>query len=119
VKMYMIMFVLDNPDRLDELLSAWSTGGVTGATIIESTGLRRRLAGTVHMRFLYQTADSLIEEGHVTLFAIVPTEENVRDCLRMTEALIGDLSEPNTGVFAAWPLALVKGLPKRLHKQGG
>jgi hypothetical protein len=117
--LHMVMFVMDDPARLDELLAAWSDNGVTGATILESTGLRRRLASTVHMRFLYQAASPLIEEGHITLFAIVDDEEMARSCLQITEAVVGDLSEPNTGVFAAWPLALVKGLPKRYHEQGG
>jgi hypothetical protein len=117
--MYMVMFIMDDPELLDELLVTWSDSGVTGATIIESTGLRRRLASTVHMRFLYQAASPLIEEGHITLFAIVDDEEKARNCLQVTEALVGDLSGPSTGVFAAWPLALVKGLPKRYHEQGG
>lgn len=116
--MYMVMFVLDNPDRLDELLRAWEQAGINGITIIESTGIHRRQAQTVHMRFLYQASGSLVEEGHVTLLAIVIDEQKARACLRATEALVGDLSEPNTGVFAAWPLTLVKGVPKN-YQLGG
>jgi hypothetical protein len=116
--MYMLMFVLDDPNRLDDLLSAWIEVGITGATIIESTGIRRRIPQSVPMRFLYQTAGSLIEEGHVTLLAIVADEQKARLCLQATEALVGDLSGPNTGVFAAWPLALVKGLPKSYTEKG-
>jgi nitrogen regulatory protein PII len=117
--MYMVMFVLDDPGRLDELLAAWTEAGITGATIIESTGVHRRRAQTVHMRFLYQAATKLVEEGHLTLFAIVANEEKVQVCLRATEALVGDLSEPKTGIFAAWPLAVVKGLPKNYPQQAG
>lgn len=116
--MYMVMFVLDNPNRLDELLAAWTEAGITGATIIESTGIRRRLERTVPMRFLYRAATPLVEEGHVTLLAIVPDEEKARICLQVTESLVGDLSGPNTGVFAAWPLPVVKGVPKNYLRQG-
>ena len=42
--MFMVFFVLDDPNRLDDLLAAWTEAGVTGATIIESTGMRRRMA---------------------------------------------------------------------------
>lgn len=117
--MYMVMFVLDDPARLDEVLAAWTDAGIAGATIIESTGIRRRQSQTVHMRFLFQAAGPLIEEGHVTLLAIVADEEKAQICLQATEALVGDLSGPNTGIFAAWPLALVKGLAKTYHEQGG
>jgi len=37
--MYMIMFVLDNPERLSEILKAWEGIGIRGATIVESTGI--------------------------------------------------------------------------------
>lgn len=117
--MYMLMFVLDDPNRLDDLLIAWTEAGVTGATIIESTGIRRRQAQAVPMRFLYRTASPLVEEGHLTLLAVVADEEKARLCLQATEALVGDLSGPNTGVFAAWPLALIKGLPKTYHEKDG
>ena len=117
--MYMVMFVLDDPNRLDDLLFAWTEAGISGATIIESTGIHQRQARKVHMRFLYQAASSLVEEGHVTLLAIVADEQKAQTCLQATEALVGDLSGPNTGIFAVWPLALVKGLPKDYHKQEG
>ena len=39
--MYMILFVLNNPDRLEELLIAWEENGVEGATVLFSTGLGR------------------------------------------------------------------------------
>ncbi len=40
--MYVILYVLDDPDRLDEVLEAWRKVGVGGATIIESTGIYRQ-----------------------------------------------------------------------------
>ncbi|MCI0520185.1 MAG: hypothetical protein L0Z70_07990 [Chloroflexi bacterium] len=109
--MFMIMFVLDDPDRLDALLEAWEKAGVRGATIVESTGIHRRLKKLVPMRYLFQTAGN-VEENHCSLFAIVESDALVQACLRATEQLVGDLDEPDTGVFAAWPLAVVKGLPQ-------
>jgi len=108
--MYMIMFVLDNPDHLDHLLKNWEAAGIRGATIVESTGIHRRLKKMIPMRYVFQTMEN-IEENHYTLFAIVESQKIVQACLQATEQLVGDLDEPNTGVFAAWPLAVVKGLP--------
>ncbi len=39
--MYMILFVLNNPDLLDNLLYAWEEAGVGGITVLPSTGLGR------------------------------------------------------------------------------
>ena len=108
----MVLFVLDDPQRLSEVLQAWESAGIRGATIIESTGFHRILQH-IPMRYLFSAQEQIVERGHMTLLAIVEGEAQAQACLRATEALIGDLDGPNTGVFAAWPLALVKGLPLR------
>ena len=112
--MFMVMFVLDDPDRLDEVLEAWESIGVSGSTIIESTGInRRRMArqvGTTFMAGINRLIESE-EEGHVTLLVIVPDERMAHAYLQAVEKVVGDLNEPNTGVLAAWPLPLVKGVP--------
>jgi hypothetical protein len=110
--MYMIMLVLDNPDLLEEVLNAWEKAGIRGATIVESTGIQRLRRENVPMRYLFQTPQ-LIEKGHLTLFVIVEGQQMVQDCLDATEHIVTDLDGPNTGVFAAWPLAFVRGLPQR------
>ncbi len=109
--MYMIMFVLDNPERLSEILKAWEGIGIRGATIVESTGIQRLQRKNVPMRYMFQPP-GLLEEGHLTLFVIVAGEQLAQDCLRATEQIVGDLDGPNTGVFAAWPLAFVRGVPR-------
>lgn len=113
--MFMVMFVLDDTDRLDDLLKAWEEVGVRGATIVDSTGIHRRL-GRVPMRFLYGSANE--EAANQTLFAIVADEQQAVACLQAAEALFGDLNGPNTGVFAAWPLAFVKGLSSFENREG-
>jgi hypothetical protein len=111
--MYMIMCVLDDPDLLDQVLAAWESAGIRGATIVESTGIQRLRHANVHMRFFFQQPQTVVEEGHLTLFVIVEGEQMVQDCLRATEQIVTDLDGPNTGVFAAWPLAFVRGVPPR------
>lgn len=112
--MYMVMFVLDDPDRLDEVLEAWEAVGISGATIIESTGINRRrvarLVGSTVMAGINRMMSSN-EESHYTLFAIVSDEAVVAKCLAAAESVVGDLNNPNTGVLAAWQLSVVKGVP--------
>jgi nitrogen regulatory protein P-II 1 len=115
--MYMILFVLDDPHRLDETLAAWEKAGITGVTILESTGINRRRRVSIPMRYLFEGSQA-VEEGHVTLLAIVPEIEFVERCLQATEALFGDLDLPNTGVLAAWPLTIVKGVPSQSPPEG-
>lgn len=110
--MYMIMLVLDNPDKLDELVVAWDVAGIRNATIVESTGIQRLRRKNIPMRYLFQSP-GLTEEGHLTLFVVVEDEQMVKNCLQATEQIVTDLDGPNTGVFAAWPLTFIYGVPAR------
>lgn len=111
--MHMVMLVLDDPAQLDAVLDAWEKASLPGATIIESTGVHRLRAASerVHARYTFGHPAGQIELGHYTLFTIVPDRQAVERCLAATEAVVGDLEGPSTGILAAWPLALVKGIP--------
>ena len=39
--MPLVLFVLSNPEKLEDVLSAWEAAGASGATILASTGLGR------------------------------------------------------------------------------
>lgn len=118
--MHMILLVLDDPGKLEEVLAAWEQSGVPGATIIESTGIQRRRASTsrIPTRFTFGHPSGRLEESRYTLLTVVEDEEAVRRCLAATEAVVGDLSKPHTGILAAWPLSLVKGVgPRRQDEE--
>ena len=110
--MHMIMFVLDNPNQLDEVLYAWREVGVCGATIMESTGLHRRQRHVLGARYLPSLPQLVerVEEGHYTLIGVVPEAQTVQACLAATESVVGDLAEPNTGILVSWQVDFAKGV---------
>jgi hypothetical protein len=114
--MFMVMFVLDDPDRLDEVLYAWEALGVSGVTFIESTGVNRhrqaQQVGTIYMAGINRLIGGG-DEGHITLFVIVPDKTMAEACLASVEQIVGDLDGPDNGVLAAWPLAIVEGVPNQ------
>lgn len=111
--MKMMMFVLDNPNQLDAILDAWRAIGVRGATIVESTGLYRRQLKILGARFLPSLPELVerVQQGHYTLFVVVPDAQTVRACLTASEEVVGNLAEPNSGILVSWELDFVKGLP--------
>jgi hypothetical protein len=113
--MYMVMLVLDVPEKLDAVLDAWQTAGVSGTTIAETAGVHRRRVRRPRVPAPYAIGGSELagHEGNYTLWAIVPDEEGVQTCLTEAEKILGNLDDPDTGVLAAWPLARVKGVPLR------
>ena len=110
---YMALIILDDPSLLEDVLNAWTKGGIRGATIMESTGLYRLTRKLIPMRYLY-TSREASEKENVTLIAILDDQAMAEKCLQLTESVIGDLNQPNTGIFAAWPLSMVKGLSSHI-----
>jgi len=43
----------------------------------------------------------------------VEDEDTVQRCIAAVESIVGSLDEPNTGVLAAWPAPIVRGVVKR------
>ena len=111
---YLLIMVLDDSNRLNEVLEAWQTAGIRGTTIIESTGLNRVLprhtAQPMFAGFSQMFAGGRI--GHNTLFAIIESLELAEAAVSATEAVIGKLSNPNTGIMFVTPVLQVWGLPK-------
>lgn len=117
--MYMLMMVLDNVEHLNEVLAAWEGAGVRGVTILESTGLHR-----VMLRHRPEAAYAGFSRlfgsggvGHNTLFAVVGTMAVIEAAVAATEAIVGRLDEPNTGIMVALPVTRVWGA--RLEGDGG
>lgn len=116
--MYMILFVLHDPARLKEIMSAWNEAGVSGVTILPSTGLKRLQEHSLlrdDLPLIPSLEDLLDHEETLnrTLFTIVPSEKMVDNVVAATEGVVGDLNLPNTGILAVIPLARVYGLDRK------
>ena len=107
--MFIILCVVDRAEHLNDVLQAWKSVGITGITIIESTGLHR-LSEQHRIPMRYALGSISSERGNLTLFTVVDHEDLIQACLEKTEAVVGDFAEANTGIFVAWPLAFAKGV---------
>lgn len=107
--MFMILCVIDQPDHMKDVLHSWQEYGIRGVTVMESTGLHRvSKQFRIPMRYMFGSAGE--EHGNITLFTVVEKEEQIQLCLKLAEAVVGNFDTPNTGIFAAWPLAFTKGV---------
>lgn len=112
--MFMILCVIDDPHKVNSVMKAWRTAGVSGVTIVESTGLHRtQKAPRIPMRYLIDREEW--ERGNITLLAVVDDEAMIQRCLEAAESVVGDFDSPNSGVFTAWPLTFTKGTARRTH----
>jgi nitrogen regulatory protein P-II 1 len=116
--MYLILFVLDNPDKLEELLDAWEAAGTKGATVLVSTGMHRISEGAIRDDIpLMPGLDDFykrVEDYHRTLFTIVKDDDVLNKIVEATQKVVGDLNKPKTGILVVMPTAQVYGLEKNL-----
>lgn len=108
--MKMLIFVLNDVEKLEALLEELSKMGLRGATIINSTGMARSLYGhqSVMMNSLRVLLDSDHEENK-TIFTVVDQQQE-EIFYKAVDKVVGSLSEPNTGIIFTVPVDSVNGL---------
>lgn len=113
---YLVVLVLDDPDRSDALLTAWEQAGARGVTILESSGIgRARNAALKEEMPLMPSLRNLMrgrEEHHRTFFSVVESEAQVEALAAAAQQVAGDFSQPHSGLLFALPLSQVYGLAK-------
>jgi nitrogen regulatory protein P-II 1 len=110
----LLVVVINDPERLDEVLAGLLDLGVTGATILDSEGMGRilprdtpvfaGLRGAVVDRPRNATILSVVEEGRVDAV------------LERVQEVLGDLTAPSTGIAFVLPVERVVGLAPALEK---
>jgi nitrogen regulatory protein PII len=114
----LLVFVLDNLEQCPAVLDAWEQAGVAGATILESSGLgRMRVALRDDMPLLPSLKDLVAgrELHHRTLFSVINDEETLERAIEATERIVGDLSNPHTGLLFVLPVSRVLGIVKKKY----
>jgi hypothetical protein len=119
---YLVVLILDDPGLSDPLLDAWEEVGVRGVTILESSGIGRMRGATLRddvplmpsLRYLIRGT----EEHHRTFLSVVEDEQQVHLLVQAAQRVVGDLSQPQTGLLFAMPLSLVVGLNKVAPEPG-
>lgn len=113
---FLIVFVLDDPDRCRDILDAWEDAGIRGITILESSGLGRvRRAGVRDDLPLIPSLSDLFkstETRHRTLFAVVKIQEQIDAIVEATQSVVGDLDQAHTGLLFVLPVSQVYGKSK-------
>jgi nitrogen regulatory protein PII len=124
--MYLVLFVLNDPDQLEKVLDAWEAAGVSGVTVLPSTGLgriRQKEGLRDDLPLMPALEDFYHHEGENsrTLFTLVESEKLMKKVVAATEAAVGDLELPGNGILAVLPTVSVHGLirsRKGRSKQG-
>jgi len=110
---HLVIVILDNLERMHDLLHAWQTIGVPGVTIIESVGGYR--ARTWLSRAGLGALDRLFESEEVrrrTLLTAIEDEDLLAQAIAEAERVVGGFDRPHSGLLLTLPVTQVRGLHK-------
>jgi nitrogen regulatory protein PII len=113
----LVALVLDKIELLRAVLDAWQRAGAGGVTLLHSTGpgrLRAAFRDDLPLMPSIHDVLSAHELHHRTIFTVVEDEATAKRIVAATKEVVGDFTEPGTGILFVLPLAHVEGL----HKKG-
>ena len=113
----LLVAVINDPEKLDEILSGFLEMGVTGATIIGSEGMGRLLSHDIPIFAGLQTLLSGSRPQNRMIFSVVP-EHLVDPTLELLQEVCGNLASPATGIAFVLPVDRVVGLAPELGDAG-
>ncbi len=109
----LLVAVINDPEKLDEILSGFLELGITGATIINSEGMGRLLSHDIPIFAGLQTLISGSRPQNRTILSVVP-EEKVTEAIDLLQEVSGNLEAPATGIVFTIPVDRVVGLAPEL-----
>lgn len=111
--MKLLLAVINDPEKLDEILSGYLELGITGATIISSEGMGKLLSHDIPIFAGLQTLISRSRPQNRTLFSVVE-DDRVEPAMALLQDVCGNLNDPATGIAFTIPLDRVVGLAPEL-----
>jgi len=111
--MKLVVYVMNNTSKLDLFLHELKEKHIKGATILNGTGMARKLIENDDMDFIGSLKvlfDNPRIESRVILMAL--EENQVQDALDVVHQIAGDMSLPNTGIVFTVPIDYIDGLQK-------
>jgi nitrogen regulatory protein PII len=114
----LLIAVINEEEKLDEILLGMIELGITGATIINSEGMGRVLSHDIPIFAGLEAIASLSRPRNHTIFSVIREDEKVAGALRLFREICGDLERPATGIVFTIPVNQVAGLAPEIGEDG-
>jgi nitrogen regulatory protein P-II 1 len=108
--MKLLVFVLNNEEYLEQVLSAYVEAGVAGATILDSEGMGRFLAYEVPLFAGFKSFMKGNRPYNKTILSVIREQEIIDDLKKLIDEIVGGLDKPGTGIMFTLPIDWATGL---------
>jgi nitrogen regulatory protein PII len=115
--MQLLMAVINQEDKLDDILSGFLELGITGATVVASEGMGRVLSHDIPIFAGLQTLISRARPQNRTIFSVMD-DDKIDSAIALLQEICGNLGDPATGIAFTIPVGRVVGLAPELGQEG-
>jgi len=109
----LLVAVINDPEKIDEILSGFVELGIRGATVINSEGMGQILSHDIPIFAGLQTLLSGSRPQNRTILSVL-REERVPEVVALLQEVTGNLDSPATGIVFTLPVDFVVGLASEL-----
>ena len=109
----LLVAVINDAEKLDEILAGFVEIGITGATIVSSEGMGNILSHDIPIFAGLQTLISGSRPQNRMIFSVVDVAL-VDEAIDLLQDVFGDLNDPATGIVFTLPVDRVVGLAPEL-----
>jgi len=109
----LLIAVINQEEKVEEVLSGFLEIGITGATVIGSEGMGRLLSTEVPI-FAGLEAFARTRPRNQTVFSVIDDAGKVDRALALLQEVCGSLDQPATGIAFTVPVTRVIGLKPEL-----
>jgi nitrogen regulatory protein P-II 1 len=113
--MYLLVSVLEETEKLTDIMEGFAKIGITGSTVLDSIGMGRVLMRARASLPVMEQINKVItdlQSSNKTIMTVVQSKDILDHAIRIVKSLCGNLCEPGKGILFALPLAIVEGLPE-------
>ena len=111
--MYLLVNVLEHSGQLSAIMEQFAKIGITGSTVLDSTGMGRvlmRTRATLPVMEQINKVTTDLESSNKTILTVIKNRDRLNEAIKVVKSLCGDLSQPGKGILFTLPLDMVEGL---------
>ena len=109
----LLVAIVNDPEKVDEILAGFLELGITGATIISSEGMGQLLSHDIPIFAGLHTLISGSRPQNRTILSVLP-QAIVPETMELLQEITGNLDSPATGIAFTLPVDSVVGLAPEL-----
>ncbi|MCX7839150.1 MAG: hypothetical protein N2559_06800 [Anaerolineae bacterium] len=110
----LLVLILDDPEKLSDILNAWKRAGVPGMTILDGVGARRleEHAYRDDMPLMPSLRSLLTSDrnNNQIVLSVIEDEPTLERAIQAAEQVIGDFNKPHSGVMFVVPVTRTWGV---------